>query len=145
MAPTDVLTVTRATLEDFRARIHAVLEEIRTKVNISSTNGGTQADGYSGDVPVLNENLVIRVGGPNFGPGVDLAAAVKKMGGSVDQQLKWLETLFSTIETELTYTINAFTENEDVNSELVQEFLNGFSKTVALFGAGPAPAPAPVK
>jgi hypothetical protein len=132
MAGTAELKVTKATLVAFQKHIQQVLNEIHTQIRVHGTSTDTRGDTL---IPVVDGALSVFAGGEHFSAATQLAAQVKAMGASVSTQLDWLDKLFTAMDFELTTTIKAFSDNEDFNSKLVQDFIADFPETVAAFGA----------
>ena len=53
-----------------------------------------------------------------------------KMGGSVNEQLTWLQKVLTDMINEITTTVNSFSGTESLNNEAVSQLLTDFGNTI---------------
>ncbi len=85
----------------------------------------------------VDENLSVEAGGTagaNGGGSFDIAthlnSSLKSMGGSVHDQLVWLQKVLTDMINEITTTVASFGSTESLNSETVGQLVTDFQNTI---------------
>jgi hypothetical protein len=106
------------------------LQGIQTDVQ-SQLNGVGAADpSLSGWISAVDSSLTVTAGAQNFNAGKALNTALGKMGGTIHDQLTWLNKVLTDMISEITTTVNSFGNTESLNTESVSTLIGDFQKTI---------------
>lgn len=107
------------------------LQTIQTDVQSQLTGIGASSDpNLPGWISAVDENLTVTAGATSFNAGKALNTALGKMGGSVHDQLTWLNKVLTDMINEITTTVNSFSNSESLNTESVQTLISDFENTI---------------
>ncbi|HUC56609.1 MAG TPA: hypothetical protein VMA95_04355 [Streptosporangiaceae bacterium] len=86
----------------------------------------------------VDDNLSVEAGGTagssgggSFDIATDLNTSLKNMGGSVNDQLVWLQKVLNDMINEINTTVASFSGTESLNGEAVQQLLTDFQNTIS--------------
>jgi hypothetical protein len=116
---TNYLTTLRGQLEEVDGLVEAQLKGIGPRSDPATTN-------YINPV----NDLTLLAGPAGFDAGTVIANALKTAGGSVYDQLEWLDKVLKDMINEITNTINSFHGTESLNNDAVSTLLNDFPNTI---------------
>ena len=108
-------------LQDLQAQVEQQLQGLGTK--------GVTPNTLSFIEP-LSSQLTIAAGAASFDAGAALKTALNAMGGSVHDQLTWLDKVLGDFISEIITTVASFKNTEDLNNESVDQLLNDFKNTI---------------
>ena len=60
------------------------------------------------------------------------------MGGSINEQLTWLQKVLTDMINEITTTVNSFSNTESLNTETVDQLMSDFQNTINDFTSPPS-------
>jgi len=90
----------------------------------NSGNSGGSSGGSSGSSPM-------------FAVGQELNAKLSTMGGSVNKEVTWLQTVLQDMIQEIGTTMSQMSNTDVLNAEQVQTLMTDFQQTIADVNAGP--------
>jgi hypothetical protein len=121
---TDYLNKLKAQLADLETQVEVQLKGIGPSSNPNTTN-------YINPV----NNLTLLAGPAGFAAGAAISNAVKTAGGSVYNQLQWLDKVLKDMIEEITNTVNSFSGTESLNNDAVDKLMKDFQNTIGDFNA----------
>jgi hypothetical protein len=107
------------------------LQGIQTDVQSQLNGIGAGDSSLSGWISAVDENLTVTAGAQSFNAGKALNTALGKMGGSIHDQLTWLNKVLTDMIGEITTTVNSFGNTESLNTESVQTLMSDFQHTIS--------------
>lgn len=110
---------------DYLNGLKGQLQTVLNNVNNQLTGVGTSTN----SVPV-DQNLKVLAGASTFNAGTALNTALQKMGGSIHDQLTWLQKVLNDMINEITTTVNSFNGTESLNTETVDSLITDFQNTI---------------
>jgi hypothetical protein len=124
--------------KDYLNKLSTQLSSVLTDVKEQLAGGASPTDATTGmDMYAVSKDLAqyVKAGGPsgssgNFPAAQELTTAMDNMGGSVNDQLTWLEKVLTDMISEISTTIDSFGNAESLNTETVQTLMNDFSNTI---------------
>jgi hypothetical protein len=116
---TDYLNTLKTQLEQLESEVKAQIKGIGPSNDPATTN-------YINPV----NDLTLLAGPSAFDAGTAIANAVKTAGGSVYDQLEWLDKVLNDMIEEITTTVNAFHGTESLNNDAVDTLLSDFPNTI---------------
>ncbi|SRR5260370_6470973 len=108
-------------LRDLQTQVEQQLQGLGTKGVTSNTLSFIEP---------LTSQLKIHAGAASFDAGAKLNSALSTMGGSVHDQLTWLDKVLGDMIQEIITTVHSFKGTEDLNNESVDQLINDFKKTI---------------
>jgi hypothetical protein len=123
-------------LNGLKGQLQTVLDNVNTQLK----GVGSSPAGW---VNPVDQNFSVLDGPNGFNAGAQLNAALKKMGGSVNQQLTWLQKVLTDMINEITNTVNSFKGTESLNTESVNQLLTDFQSTIKDVNNPPSSAGTP--
>jgi len=106
------------------------LQGIQTDVQSQLNGIGAGDPSLSGWISAVDQSLTVTAGAQNFNAGKALNTALGKMGGSIHDQLTWLNKVLTDMINEITTTVNSFGNTESLNTESVATLLSDFQHTI---------------
>jgi hypothetical protein len=122
-------------LGGLRTTLQSVLDEVTDQVLGIGPSNDPDTTGW---IKPVDGTLTVEGGSSAFGAIADLNTALQQMGGSVHDQLVWLQTVLRQMISEITSTIQSFGENEALNSESVSQLMTDFQQTTGTLQQGPS-------
>jgi hypothetical protein len=116
---TNYLNTLKGQLAEVEGKVEAQLRGIGPSSYPATTN-------YINPV----NDLTLLAGPPGFDAGAAIANALKTAGGSVHDQLEWLDKVLKDMIIEITNTINSFHGTESLNNDAVDTLMNEFQNTI---------------
>jgi hypothetical protein len=117
--------------KDYLNQLKGQLSEILSQVDQELTGiGAYNAPGSTGWLKPVDNTLSVSAGGSSFNAGSELNAALKTMGGSVNDQLTWLKKVLTDMINEITTTVDSMSNTETLNTETVDQLINDFQSTI---------------
>jgi hypothetical protein len=118
-------------------RLKSALGSMQTQVEDQIKGQGNSSDpGTTGWVGPVDSSVTVRAGGVGAGSGsafdaaASLTSALSSMGGSVHDQLAWLDKVLGGMISEITATENAIGTTEGANHESVDNLISEFRTTI---------------
>ena len=137
MATAGVTEIDKGYLTTLKGTLQDVLNEVNSQLHGSVGNPVSTATTFgASEIKPLNE-LQVAAGATGFDAASELATALKTMGGSVYDQLQWLQQVLQAMISETDQTIQAFGNTETLNSESVTQLQDDFAQTISLMSQGP--------
>ena len=103
------------------------LETVLTDVQNQLKGVGNTPDGW---VSAIDQNFSVLPGPSSFNAGAALNTALNALGGSIHDQLTWLEKVLTDMINEITTTVNSFSGTESLNTETVDQLISDFENTI---------------
>jgi hypothetical protein len=116
------------------------LQTVLGDVNNQLKGVGSSPAGW---VNPVDQNFSVLDGPDGFNAGAQLNTALKAMGGSVNQQLTWLQKVLTDMINEITNTVNSFSGTESINTESVDQLITDFQSTIKDVNNPPSSAGTP--
>jgi hypothetical protein len=116
---TDYLNTLKAQLEQLDSQVEAQIKGIGPSSDPATTN-------Y---INPVNE-LTLLAGPAGFDAGTAIANALKTAGGSVYDQLEWLDKVLKDMISEITTTVSSFNGTESLNNDAVDTLMTDFQNTI---------------
>lgn len=139
-----VTQINKSYLLNLQTQLQDILDQVEAQLRGLGTTG--TSTGTTNFIQAVNSSLSVVAGPAGFQAGADLNNALKSMGGSVNDQLTWLQKVLTDMISEITTTVNSFTSTEQLNEESVDQLMTDFQQTIASMssppGAGTTPPPA---
>jgi hypothetical protein len=110
------------------------LQTLLTDVQNQLKGIGNSPDGW---VSPVDQNLKVLPGATSFNAGAALNTALQAMGGSIHDQLTWLQKTLTDMINEITTTVNSFSNTESLNTETVDQLISDFQGTINDFNNPP--------
>jgi hypothetical protein len=126
---TDYLNQLKTQLEQLDSQVEVQIRGIGPSSNPATTN-------YINPV----NDLKLLAGPSGFDAGTAIANALKTAGGSVYDQLEWLDKVLKDMISEITTTVNSFNGTESLNNDAVDTLMTDFQNTITDMG-NPAGSP----
>jgi hypothetical protein len=124
-----VTQIDKAYLTTLAGQLDTLLGEV--KAQIAGLGQGGAKSGTLNFVPAISStSLEVQAGSKAFNAGTVLNDALDTMGGSVAQQLAWLEKVLTDMINEIHTTIMSFTGTESLNNESVDQLITQFQNTI---------------
>jgi hypothetical protein len=128
------------------------LQKLKTTLSAMQTQVEDQirGQGASSDptttlfIGPVDSTLTVHAGGVGAGAGstfdiaTALASTLSAMGGSVHDQLAWLDTTLGDMITEITATVNSFGTTESANNEVMDKLISEFQTTISAIRKDPS-------
>ena len=111
----------KTTLQDLQTEVEQQLRGLGT--------GGATPNTLSFIEPV-DSSLKLAAGSASFDAGAALNKALSTMGGSVHDQLTWLDKVLGDMINEITTTVASFKGTESLNNEGVDKLISDFQTTI---------------
>ncbi|HEY3907108.1 MAG TPA: hypothetical protein VGM14_24595 [Streptosporangiaceae bacterium] len=106
------------------------LQGIQTDVQSQLNGIGAGDSSLSGWISAVDSSLTVSAGATNFNAGKALNTALGKMGGTIHDQLTWLNKVLTDMIGEITTTVNSFGNTESLNTESVATLIGDFQHTI---------------
>jgi hypothetical protein len=116
---TDYLNTLKAQLEQLDSQVEAQIKGIGPSSDPATTN-------YINPV----NDLTLLAGPAGFDAGTAIANALKTAGGSVYDQLEWLDKVLKDMISEITTTVSSFNGTESLNNDAVDTLMTDFQNTI---------------
>ncbi|HEY2579883.1 MAG TPA: hypothetical protein VGI74_26520 [Streptosporangiaceae bacterium] len=113
--------------------LKSTLQELQTEVEQQLHGlgtGGATPNTLSFIEPV-DSSLKLAAGSASFDAGAALNKALAAMGGSVHDQLTWLDKVLGDMINEITNTVASFKGTESLNNEGVDKLISDFQSTIS--------------
>ena len=127
-AGTRVTRIDTAYLDNLKNHLRDLLTQVEQQLQGLGTKGVTP--NTLSYIEPLSSQLTISAGAASFDAGAALKTALNAMGGSVHDQLIWLEKVLEDMINEIATTVASFKGTEDLNNESVDRLLNDFKHTI---------------
>jgi hypothetical protein len=111
-------------LTGLRNEVQEMLDEL-TKTTTAHASSDPATTGW---IKPVDGTLQVSAGG--FQAATDLNTALKTMGGTVAQQMQWLNKVFTDMISECTQTIQKFKDAETMNGESASQLMQYFNATI---------------
>jgi hypothetical protein len=119
---TSYLDTLQGQLEELQSQVQQQLEGLGT--------AGASSNTLSFIEPVTS-SLNVAAGAQPFDAGATLNSKLSAMGGSVNDQLTWLNKVLGDMISEITTTVASFKGTESLNNESVDQLITDFQATIS--------------
>jgi hypothetical protein len=133
-SPTNVMQIDTAYLNNLQSQLQTLLTAVKNQLRGIGTTFIPTTSGFLGPV---DQNLTVQAGATTFNAGAALNSALKNMGGSVNDQLTWLERVLNDMINEITTTVQSFSGTESLNNDAVSQLITDFQNTISDMSNGP--------
>jgi hypothetical protein len=116
---------------DFLNRLKGQLDELRSQVEVQIRGIGPSSNPATTNYINPVNNLTLIAGPPGFNAGVAISNALKTTGGSVFNQLQWLDKVLRDMSEEITTTVNSLNGTESLNNDAVDKLMSDFQHTIS--------------
>jgi hypothetical protein len=120
-------------------KLKAALSEMRTQVEEQIRGQGATSDPTTTQwIDPVDSALRVSAGGVGAGAGstfdaaAALSTALSSMGGSVHDQLAWLDKVLGDMINQITATVKSFGTTESVNQDSVDKLISEFQATIGV-------------
>jgi hypothetical protein len=142
MSQTDTGSVTTIDPDYLKSLINnqlqPLLDQVNTLLNPTGQYGMTDLGGSSILIPPVNGKLTVQAGGTpgqngttSFNVADTLNAALQSMGGSVEDELNWLQKVLSDMIEEINTTITSMQSTDSLNTMDAQTLAQDFQTTIS--------------
>ena len=114
-------------LNGLQVQLQTVLTDVKNQLNGIGASSDPNVSGWLGPV---DQTLSVVAGGSSFNAGTVLNTALKNMGGSVHDQLTWLDKVLTDMINEITTTVHSFSGTESLNNDTVENLMSDFQGTI---------------
>jgi hypothetical protein len=128
MAKGTITQIDTAYLDNLKNQLQDLQTQVEQQLQGLGTKGVTP--NTLSFIEPLSSQLTIAAGAASFDAGAALKTALNAMGGSVHDQLTWLDKVLGDMIIEITTTVNSFKGTEGLNNESVDQLLNDFKNTI---------------
>lgn len=136
MANGAVTQIDATYLNTLKGQLETVLGDVKNQLK----GVGSSPAGW---VYPVDQNFSVLDGPNGFNAGAQLNTALKAMGGSVHDQLTWLQKVLTDMINEITNTVNSFSNAESINTESVDQLITDFQNTIKDVNNPPSSAGTP--
>jgi hypothetical protein len=137
---TSVTQIDTTYLQGLQGQLQTILGEVEDQLRGIGASSDPNVTGWLGPV---DQNLTVQAGPTTFNAGAALIAALKAMGGSVNEQLTWLKKVLNDMINEITTTIQSFSGTESLNNDTVTQLISDFQSTIDDMNSPPGGSPPP--
>jgi hypothetical protein len=116
-------------------KLKATLREMQTQVEDQIRGLGASSDPTTALwIDPVDSALKVSAGGAGstFDAAVALGTALSNMGGSVHDQLVWLDKVLGDMINQITATVSSFGTAESVNQDSVKKLVSEFQTTIGV-------------
>jgi hypothetical protein len=138
---TDTLWIDYDYLANLQKTLQLMLDDVNNHINgsgnVATWWGTTWVPAVDGSL-----NITMPGGSPGTGStfplGQNLNAKLASMGGSVSEEMGFLQTVLEDMIDEIETTMDSMTSTENLNDDSVQALLSEFEQTISAMNAGPS-------
>jgi hypothetical protein len=133
-------------LHKLKTRLSAMQTQVEDQIRGQGASFDPATTPWIGPV---DATLTVRAGGAGTGAGstfdiaTALTSALAAMGGSIHDQLAWLDTTLGGMIAEITATVNSFGTTESTNNEAMDKLISEFQTTISAIRKDPSLAGLP--
>jgi hypothetical protein len=124
---TNVMQIDADYLNNLQAQLQTMLTAVEDQLRGLGTTSSVQTTGF---LDPVDQNLTVQAGATTFNAGAALNSALKAMGGSVHDQLTWLQRVLNDMINEITTTVQSFSGTESLNNDTVEQLITDFQNTI---------------
>jgi hypothetical protein len=138
---TATLWIDKTYLTNLRAMLQEMLDDVSHQVNGLGNKSTILGNIW---VPPVDGNLNITMPGgtpgtsSTFPLGADLNAKLTAMGGTVSDDVVWLQTVLGDMIDEIDTTIKSMSDTENLNEDTIQKLMDDFQQTLSDMSNGPS-------
>ena len=114
-------------LNGLKGQLQTILTDVQNQLRGIGASTDPNTTSWLGPV---DQNLSVQGGAKSFNAATALNTALNAMGGSVNEQLTWLQKVLTDMINEITTTVNSFSGTESLNNEAVSQLLTDFGNTI---------------
>jgi hypothetical protein len=128
------MQIDSAYLNNLQSQLETLLTAVESQLRGLGTTSSAQTSGF---LDTVDETLTVQAGATTFNAGAALNSALKNMGGSVHDQLTWLQRVLNDMINEITTTVQSFSGTESLNNDAVSQLITDFQNTISDMSNGP--------
>ena len=136
MAATGVTQINADYLNTLKAQLGELESQVKAQIRGIGPNSSSETTNYVNPV----NDLTLLAGPPGFDAGAAITSALKTAGGSVYDQLEWLDKVLNDMIEEITTTVNSFHGAESLNDDAVNTLMTEFTTTIGDMGSPGTPS-----
>jgi hypothetical protein len=138
----NVTQVDLSYLQKLKTRLSAMQTQVEDQIRGQGSSSDPATTLWIGPV---DSTLTVRAGGAGstFDIATALTSALSTMGGSVHDQLAWLDTTLGDMIAEITATVNSFGTTESANNDAMGKLISEFQTTISAIRKDPSLAGLP--
>jgi hypothetical protein len=136
MAASGVTQIDAKYLNTLKAQLSDLESQVKAQIRGIGPSSSSETTNY---INPVNE-LTLLAGPPGFDAGAAITNALKTVGGSVYDQLQWLDKVLNDMIEEITTTVNSFHGAESLNDDAVNTLINEFQGTIGDMGSPATPS-----
>jgi hypothetical protein len=121
-------------LNNLQSQLQTLLTAVEGQLRGIGTTSSPQTSGF---LNTVDQTLTVQAGATTFNAGAALNTALKNMGGSVHDQLTWLQRVLTDMISEITTTVQSFSGTESLNNDTVEQLITDFQSTISDMSNGP--------
>ncbi len=125
--PTNTTQIDTTYLQGLQNQLQTILTDVKDQLRGVGASPNPSVHGW---LETVDQTLNVQGGGSSFNAGAALNTALKNMGGSVHDQLTWLEKVLNDMINEITTTIQSFSGTESLNNDAVSQLISDFQNTI---------------
>jgi hypothetical protein len=116
-------------LDGLKTQLQDLQSEVEQQLQGLGTSGAT-SNTLTFIEPVTS-SIKLAAGAASFDAGAAINAQLSKMGGSVNDQLTWLDKVLGDMISEITTTVATFKGTESLNNDSVDQLMTDFQNTIS--------------
>lgn len=129
MASGGVTQIDASYLDTLKNQLTDLQHQVEQQLNGLGTAGATPET--VSFIEPITSSIKVAAGASSFDAGAALNTALGTMGGSVHDQLTWLDKVLGDMISEITTTVASFHGTESLNNESVDQLITDFQNTIS--------------
>src|ERR1700722_10861630 len=139
MSGSGVTQINKAYLQGLATQLGTVKTQVETQ--LSGLGPGPSTSNTATIIGAIDSTLAVHAGTSAFAIGTTLNTDLGKMGGSVHDQLTWLDKILTDMIQELDTTANKMSATETLNEEQAANLITDFQGVIGDINTPPSTTP----
>jgi hypothetical protein len=139
MSGTGVTQINKAYLQGLATQLGDVKTQVENQ--LSGLGPGPSSAQTATIIGAIDSNLSVHAGTTAFAIGTTLNTDLGKMGGSVNEQLTWLDKILTDMIQELQTTADKMSNTETLNEEQAANLITDFQGVIGDINTPPSSTP----
>jgi len=115
-------------LDNLKIQLQDLQSQVEQQLQGLGTTGATSSTLTF--IEPITSSIKLAAGASSFDAGAAINAQLSKMGGSVNDQLTWLDEILGQMASEITTTVATLKGTESLNNESVDQLMADFQNTI---------------
>jgi hypothetical protein len=115
-------------LDGLKTQLQDLQTQVEQQLQGLGTSGATP--NTVSFIEPITSSIKLQAGASSFDAGAELNSKLSAMGGSVNDQLTWLDKVLGDMISEITTTVASFKGTESLNNESVDQLITDFQNTI---------------